>query len=165
MADLSIRELAVKLGVSHTAIRNAIADIELETGEKLGKSQGQGKATLLDSYAQELIASKFFKPAAEKTSQEATIHQGQMTYGVPGLVPQKGNRIRGTLADIQQAKAEYQATGQQAVAEAAEVLRQFATFKAVQTMSEIDAIYEGLKASAMNQSVNSLGKQDEVEAG
>jgi len=165
MANLSIRELAQKLGVSHTAIRNAIADLELETGNKVGTSQGPGKATLLDEREQEIIANRFYKPATEKASEKATIHQGQMTYGVPGLVPQKGNHIRGTLADIQQAKAEYQATGQQAVAEAAEVLRQFAVFKAVQTMSEIDAIYEGLKASAMNQSVNSLGKQDEVEAG
>jgi len=61
-----------------------------------------------------LTPAQAIAPAAEKTSEEATIHQGQMTYEVPGLAPQKGNRIQVTLADIQQAKAEYQATGQQA---------------------------------------------------
>ncbi|HIK14596.1 MAG TPA: HTH domain-containing protein [Leptolyngbyaceae cyanobacterium M33_DOE_097] len=162
MADLSIRELAAKLGVSHTAIRNAIADIELETGKKLGKSQGQGKATLLDSYAQELIASKFFKPATSKESASASggeiVHRSAMTYGVPGLAPVTVHRVKADLVAIDEAKTEYQEIGQQAVINLAQLAQQYTLVKGVQTFREIDATFEGVKASALNSTLSELGK-------
>lgn len=57
---ISIRQLAEDVGVSHTKLRNAIAQLEAELGHPIGESQGKGKATLIDSDEQRIIRAKFW---------------------------------------------------------------------------------------------------------
>lgn len=160
MTDLSIRQTAEKLSVSHTAVRNAIADIEAETGIKLGTSQGAGKATLLNEAEQELIAQQFYAPAAQEQQPEAgqMVLSGGLTYGIPGLTRVQPKTAQFNLEEIAAAKQQYQQAGQQGTLDAAQLVQQYAMFKAVQTIQEIDAVFEGIKAGAINQSVDALGK-------
>ncbi|MEP1079636.1 helix-turn-helix domain-containing protein [Leptolyngbya sp. PL-A3] len=165
MPDLSIRQLAEKLNVSHTAVRNAMADIEAESGIKMGTAQGTGKATLLKESEQAQIAQRFYRPAADApTGSDGTVlHQAGMTYGIPGLVPHNAHSVQWDLEAIATSKHQHQQTGQNAVLNAAHLVQQFAAFKAVQTIHEIDAVFEGIKASAINQSVSVLGKQSAAD--
>ncbi len=162
MPDISIRQLAEKLKVSHTAIRNAIADIKAESGVEIGTSQGQGKATLLSESEQALIAQRFYKPADEQpapTSSAAVLTPG-MTYGIPGMTRYTPPAMQLDTDEIDVAKQSYQQTGQQAVLDTTGLMQAYATFRAVQTIKEIDAVFEGVKASAMNSAAHSLGKLD-----
>lgn len=63
MPELSIRQLADKLNVSHTAVRDKMKALEKTTGQRVGRSQGAGKPTLLNENEQALIASEFYVPA------------------------------------------------------------------------------------------------------
>lgn len=58
MPALSIRQLAIKLDVSHNTIRNVMSDYRRETGETLGKSEGKGKPTYLTEYEQTIISNR-----------------------------------------------------------------------------------------------------------
>ena len=64
MPDLSIRQLADKLGVSHTAVRDKIKALKTTSGKEIGRKQGSGKPTLLSEMDQALIASEFYVPAS-----------------------------------------------------------------------------------------------------
>ena len=68
---ISIRQLAEEVGVSHTTLRNAIAQLESQLGRPIGESQGKGKPTLLDLESQRLLRAKFWNghksiPSKEK---------------------------------------------------------------------------------------------------
>ncbi len=160
MPDMSIRQYAEKLQVSHTAVRNAIADIKAETGLEIGTSQGTGKPTLLNESEQALIAQKFYKPAEEipVSDAKAVVLAGGMTYGIPGMTRYVPPATHYRTEEIDLTKQAYQSSGQQAVLDAAQVVQAYAVFRAVQTVKEIDAVFEGLKASAINTAVDNLGK-------
>lgn len=74
--ETSIRQLADRLSVSHTAICNAIKQLQAEMGVTIGKSQGQGKPKLLSRQEQEWIAGKFFVPATVAKQSQPTEQQG-----------------------------------------------------------------------------------------
>jgi hypothetical protein len=78
----SIRQLATDLEVSHTAIRQAMADLGI-TGEK----QGHGKPTLLNEAEQEQLASKFFNPVASVNQYRPAASSGLAVRQSEALIP------------------------------------------------------------------------------
>lgn len=54
----SISQVARELGYSHTAIGNAIAKIEVETGAGIGRASGNGKSRMISDDEIELIKAK-----------------------------------------------------------------------------------------------------------
>lgn len=103
----SIRQTAEDLRVTHTAVRQAIAAIEAETGKTIGRSQGRGMAKLLDQQEQELIARRFYKP--EPAQPAPIVHQeveapilfhrvGQVTL----KVPDSSSRINQAVTELRE---------------------------------------------------------------
>jgi biotin operon repressor len=101
----SISQIARELGYSHTAIGNAIAKIESETGSRIGQASGNGRARMINDEEYELIKAKCPKKIPKRNSLTIT-NTANTGFIISTGIDRTRQTIEAELVDEQQRSAD-----------------------------------------------------------